>query len=141
MLDTGTQVNVTAPAIPDATFAATVHYVGREVIADTNAVRLVATIGNPDGILRPGMFVRVSLPVGAPQAGLAVSPEAILRQGEEEFVFVKLADDTFQKMDVDTGAVSDEWVEVKQGLSAGQHVVRRGSFLLKSELLLEGEEE
>lgn len=140
-LETGTQVKVTAPALPERTFTATVHYVGREVIAETNAVRLVATIDNPDGILRPGMFVRVALPVGPPHEALAVPPEAILRQENEEFVFVELGEGTFQKVDIRTGAVSDEWLEVKQGLSEGQRVVGTGAFLLKSEFLLEGEVE
>jgi multidrug efflux pump subunit AcrA (membrane-fusion protein) len=40
---------------------------------------------------------------------------------------------------VETGIEHDGFVEVTQGLEAGQQVVSGGAFLLKSELLLEDE--
>ncbi len=37
---------------------------GREVDPQTNAIALVASIDNTYGKLRPGMYVRVELPMG-----------------------------------------------------------------------------
>jgi hypothetical protein len=34
-----------------------------------------------------------------------------------------------------------EWVEIRNGLNGGEQVVDQGAFVLKSELLLKGEEE
>ncbi|EMI40724.1 efflux RND transporter periplasmic adaptor subunit [Rhodopirellula sp. SWK7] len=138
-LDPGTIITVTVPALNDRVFEATVRYFGREVQTDTNSVPLIATIDNRDGLLRPGMFVRVTIPVGKARNALSVKPESIVQHENQSFVFVDQSGGTFRRVDVATGHASDEWVEVKTGLQPGQSVVTHGAFLLKSELLLQGE--
>ena len=137
----GQQVTVSAPAIAGTTFQAIVQYVGREVDVESNSVPIVAKIDNHNGMLRPGMFVRVSLPIGEPHDAVAVRPQAVMQHQDEQFVFVAMNDRTFQRVGVVTGLATDQWVEVLSGLHTGQRVVDNGAFLLKSELLLEGEEE
>ncbi|MEZ6128395.1 MAG: efflux RND transporter periplasmic adaptor subunit [Planctomycetaceae bacterium] len=136
----GQEVTVEAPAIPDRTFVAKVHYVGREVAVDSNSLPLVATINNSEGLLRPGMFVRVSVPVEEPISATAVRPASVLQHENEKFVFVAVSDDTFRRVDVATGRGNEQWVQITEGLNVGQPVVTDGAFLLKSELLLAGEE-
>lgn len=140
-LQDGAEIAVSVPAIPDQSITARVQYVGREVMPDTNAVPVVAVLNNHDGVLRPGMFARVSLPIGKPKKVLAVRPESIFQNGEQDYVFVALAEDQFQPTPVTPGLRSEEWVEIQEGLSPGQRVVEKGVFLLKSEWLLEGEAE
>ncbi|WP_197442424.1 efflux RND transporter periplasmic adaptor subunit [Lignipirellula cremea] len=138
-LQPGAPVKVLIPAIPDQEFTAIVHYVGREVSRTTNSLPLVAGIDNAAGLLRPGMFVRVSLPIGPPQESLAVHAAAVVHNEEEQFVFVQLDEGAFRKVDVTTGNSADDWIEITHGLTAGERVVDQGAFLLKSELLLTGE--
>ncbi len=140
-LQRGTRVSVTVPALDDSVFDATLHYIGREVDPDTNSVPLVATIANGQGLLRPGMFVRVEIPIGQPRESLSVSSDSVVQHEDQQFVFVDMSGGTYQRVDVSTGISSDDWVEVTDGLSLGQLVVTHGSFLLKSELLLQGEDE
>ncbi len=130
------------PALDDRVFEARIRYFGREVQADTNSVPLVATIENSEGLLRPGMFVRVTIPIGegsrsfVGKAGIGGSArEPIVRICGHE------SGGSFRRVDVSTGQASDEWVEVTEGLQPGQLVVTHGAFLLKSELLLQGEGE
>lgn len=127
------------PALGDREFSAKVRYFGREVQADTNAIPLVARIDNSEGLLRPGMFVRVAVPIGQPRQALSIKTVSILQHENQEFVFVDLSGGEFKKVNVTTGQASDDWVEVTKGLSPGQLVVTNGTFLLKSELLLQGE--
>ncbi|MFG0267870.1 MAG: efflux RND transporter periplasmic adaptor subunit [Rhodopirellula sp. JB055] len=140
-LHPGAEVSVMVPALDQCVFPAKVLYFGREVQADTNSVPLVARIENNDGLLRPGMFVRVTVPIGERRQALSIKPESILRHENKPFVFVDLGNGSFQRVDVSTGQTSEDWVEVTKGLSAGQPVVTQGAFLLKSELLLQGEGE
>lgn len=135
----GQKIMVEAPAIPDRVFEATVHYVGREVQIESNSLPLVATIDNADGVLRPGMFVRVSMPVETPKDVIAVKPVSVLQHENESFVFVAVDSHTFRRVGVSVGAGNEDWVEIKTGLDVGQSVVADGAFLLKSELLLAGE--
>jgi len=140
-LDSNQTVLVRVPALPGEQFQARVSFVGAEVSADTRAIPLVAEFDNPDGRFRPGMFAWVSLPMEAPRENLAVSPSSIQRHESQAFVFVQEADDRFRRVDVTTGIETADYVEIKAGLSEGQQVVDRGAFYLKSELLLEQEEE
>ncbi|MCM2374106.1 efflux RND transporter periplasmic adaptor subunit [Aporhodopirellula aestuarii] len=135
----GTPVSVMIPALNDRVFEARIRYFGREVQADTNSVPLIATIQNNEHLLRPGMFVRVTIPIGESREALSVKPESVVQHENQSFVFVTTDDRAFQRVDVSTGQASDDWVEVTEGLRPGQLVVTEGAFLLKSELLLQGE--
>lgn len=140
-LQPGTEVSVLVPALDDRVFTAKVRYFGREVQADTNSVPLVARIENSEGLLRPGMFVRVTVPIGEARQALSIKPESVLQHENEKFVFVDMNDGVFKRVGVSTGQASEDWVEVTEGLTSGQLVVTHGAFLLKSELLLQGEGE
>jgi RND family efflux transporter MFP subunit len=138
-LASGAEVLVMVPALGDRQLSAQVRYFGREVQSDTNAIPLVAQIDNSDGLLRPGMFVRVAIPVGPPRQALSIKPESILLHENQEFVFLDLSEGVFRKVNVTTGQAADDWIEITAGLAPGQRVVTNGTFLLKSELLLQGE--
>ena len=139
-LQSGDKVIVTSPAMPGREFPASVYYIGREVSTQTNAVPLVATISNADGLLRPGLFVRVLLPLAESREVLAVPESAICEHDSKSFVFVTKGERTFQQVVIEKGVQEDHWVEVKSGLTGTESVVDHGAFALKSELLLEREE-
>lgn len=140
-LAAGTPISVIVPALDERTFEARVRYFGREVQVATNAIPLVAEIDNREGLLRPGMFVRVTIPIGPSREALAVQAESVVQHENQSFVFVEQRDGRFRRVDVATGQASDDWIEVKSGLQPGQLVVTDGAFLLKSEWLLQGESE
>lgn len=137
----GTEVKVIVPAVENERLSARVQYVGREVDPDTNSIPVVAALDNPTGLLRPGMFVRVVLPIGDPKTALVVRPESILRHDDQKFVFVQIGDYEFQRIPIETGLETEYWIEVTKGLEPGLQVIEQGAFLLKSEWLLEGESE
>lgn len=140
-LTPGTKITVSVPALDDSRFEAEIRYLGRQVEADTNAVPLVATIHNDQGLLRPGMFVRVTVPIGEARQVLTINPESVVQHEDQEFVFLDMSGGTFKRVDVSTGQSSDDLIEVTEGLTPGQMVVTHGAFLLKSELLLQSEAE
>lgn len=137
----GQELQVTTPALPELVFTATVEYVGREVSPGSNAVPLVAKISNEQGLLRPGLFARVRLPLQPSEKVLAVPDSAVVTHEGQPFVFVAQADDRFRRVDVETGIDQDGWIEIRHGLTDQAHVVTAGAFFLKSELLLSGEDE
>ncbi len=137
----GSEVSVVVPALGDRVFPAKVRYFGREVQADTNSVPLVANIENGEDMLRPGMFVRVTVPIGKPRQALSIKPESVVQHGNQKFVFVDMNNGVFKRVDISTGQATDDWIEITDGLSPGQLVVTNGAFLLKSEMLLAGEGE
>jgi len=135
-LSPGQVVGVEVPALAGRKIEARIRYPGRQVAAETNSVPLVAEISNADGLLRPGLFVRVSLPFGAPKKVLSVPADSIVSHEGAKFVFVRTAPMTFRRADVTTGLSTDEWVEIKSGIEVGMPVVVRGAAILKAQLLL-----
>jgi multidrug efflux pump subunit AcrA (membrane-fusion protein) len=135
------EITLESPAVADRRISAKVLYVAVSASPETRAVPLVAEFVNEDGRFKPGMFAWVELPVGAPHEGLAVPAGAVTRHEQRSFVFVEDEPGTYRKVDVSVGLETPDWVEISHGLAAGQKVVDRGAFVLKSELLLAGEEE
>lgn len=136
----GEPLEVASPALPDMPLTATVYFIGREVDPQTNAVPLVATIDNGEGLLRPGQFLRVKLPLEETHESLAIPESSVLEHDGVKFVFVREGEDRFRRIDVRIGPTEEGWTQVLSGLAEGKEVVAEGAFYLKSELLLEGEE-
>ncbi|HTN77823.1 MAG TPA: efflux RND transporter periplasmic adaptor subunit [Pirellulaceae bacterium] len=140
-VEAGQQLQVHSPALPGQQFTAVVKRVGAAVSPETRAVPLVAEIANDAGLFKPGMFVWVTIPQEASRPAVVVPTAAIVRQGEQAFVFVPRSADRFERIDVQLGRETPELCEVTSGLKPGDAVVTAGAFFLKSELLLEREAE
>jgi len=135
------KVKVTFPAVPDETFYANVRFIGPEVSAKTRAISLVAELANDDGRLRPGMFAWVELPTERPRQAMVVPTAAVQRHESVAFVFLAEGENRFRRQDIVTDLETETEVEILAGLTVGQEIVDRGVFYLKSELLLEQEDE
>lgn len=139
-LEPGAPVTVTSPALGDRTLTAQLYFLGRVVSPETNAVPLIATIANDEGLLRPGQFVRVRLPTGEPRSGPAVPDSAIAEHERQAFVFVPDGPHRFRRVNVVRGFSANGLTLIESPLDEGDQVVSRGVFTLKSQLLLEREE-
>ena len=139
-LTAGQQIQVQTPAQPGKTFDATIAFVGRTVNAETRAVPIVADIRNDEHLLKPGLFVRVLLPDGPPRESLAIPESALVRHEGRTFVFVEVGPREFAARDVVIGANIEPWVTITSGLNPGDRIATSGTFVLKSEMLLEPDE-
>jgi cobalt-zinc-cadmium efflux system membrane fusion protein len=137
-LAAGHELELTIPAEPtEPPRKAYVHYVGREVSPETNAVPLIAIVDNREGRLRPGQYVRVKLPLGAPVRALAAPESAIVAIEGKHYAFVQTAEGRYRRTPIVAGATEDGWTAILEGLAEGARVVSHGGFALKSEQLLE----
>jgi cobalt-zinc-cadmium efflux system membrane fusion protein len=103
----------------------------------TRTIRARISVNNPDGLLKPGMFVTVNVMTQADDAVLAVPEAAVLSDEGRNFVFVHKEGDYWVRRPVETGASYEGFTEIRQGLSKDQLVIADGSFLLKSDILRE----
>ncbi len=136
----GQQITAVSPAMPDEELVGTVVMMGREVDAQTNAIALVASVDNAYGRLRPGLFMRVELPLGEVTTKLVIPESALTTHDNENFVFVTTDEKTFVRRDVRIGAREGDRIEIIAGLQEGERIATSEVFTLKSELLLEAEE-
>ena len=103
-----------------------------EELTRTATARIV--LPNPDGFLRPGMFVDVRFAAQLADDAVLVPDMAVLRSGERNTVFVALDGGSFEPREVKLGARSEGGLyQVLSGLRAGERVVTSGQFMLDSE--------
>jgi len=88
---------------------------------------------------RPGLFVTVDLLEKDVAAAVAVSTEAIQVIGDRKAVFVQMGK-RFELRPLTLGASDGRRVEILEGLSGGEQVVTRNSFVIKAEWLNKGGE-
>jgi len=130
-------VEVSVRAFPGRTFPGTIDYVGATMSEATRTVKVRATVGNAEGLLRPGTFCEIRVGVAGGEEALAVPSRALLSDEGRDFVFVHWKEDYYVRRFVKRGREFSGSVEIKEGLSPGQIIVTDGTFLLKSDVLRE----
>lgn len=101
----------------------------------TGSVTLRATFANPDGLLRPGMFVRAQVHTDSAADALLVPQQAVWRNTQgQPMVWVVGADNVAKPRPVQTNrAVGNTWL-VEGGLQAGERVITEGLQKLRGEM-------
>lgn len=127
-LRAGAVITATADAYGDETFQGRIALIDTRVNETTRAATARAEFPNPGGRIRPGMLMRVAVQQGQRQAPAA--PEAAVQyQGDGAFVYRIARGDngsTAQRVEVQTGAVENGFVEIISGLDIGDRIVGSG---------------
>jgi Cu(I)/Ag(I) efflux system membrane fusion protein len=129
-------ISVTAAAYPTQRFSGRVDLVYPEVDGTTRAVRARAKVANPDGLLKPSMFVTATVD-GEQLSTVHVPREAVIRGGGSDRVIVALGDGRFAPRSVTVGKEVGARLAIVDGLEPGELVVTSGVFLLDSETNLD----
>lgn len=135
------ELTVRFPGRPDQAVTAKVLFAAREATPEINAIAIVAELDNSTGQYRPGMFARTEVPAGPAVECLVVPASCVVQHEGQPFVFVQASPGKYRRQDVVRGREQGDWLEIADGLEAGEQVVKEGAFLLKSTLLLESEAE
>ncbi|WP_233716626.1 efflux RND transporter periplasmic adaptor subunit [Ketobacter alkanivorans] len=92
----------------------------------TGEILLRAQLPNPDRLLLPGMFVRVSLDQAEYKQALTVSQKALIRSNQGDMVMSVLADGKVVPLPVKTDrAQGDRWI-IRSGLQGGEQIIIEG---------------
>lgn len=120
------EVQVEVAAEPGETRRGKLDFSSAEFDRATGTLRARAVIDNRDGRLRPGMFVRVSVPLEAASDAVLVTESAIGTAPGGRYVLVVDANDTIQQKSVELGASEGQLRVIADGLSPGERVVLKG---------------
>lgn len=135
------RVRVTSDADPGRVYEGTLTALDADVDSSTRNLRLQATLPNPDGSLRPGIFARVEVVLPQSSRYLVVPATAILHAPYGDSVFVISDSDAAsgkpggKKVRLTTvrlGETRGDFVAVTQGLKAGDVVASSGVFKLRN---------
>jgi membrane fusion protein (multidrug efflux system) len=136
----GRTVRVTTEQLANAAFDGRISAIDSVVDQTTRNIQVQATLANPSGTLRPGMFVQTEMPVGAEQRVVALPASAIsyAPYGDSVFVVADLKDDKghtyrgVRQQFVKLGPARGDQVAVVSGVNAGDEVVTSGVFKLRN---------
>jgi membrane fusion protein (multidrug efflux system) len=134
-LAVGQTVRVTVDALPGETFTGSVTALESGIDAGTRTIKVRATLANPEGHLRPGMFAEVETLEGKAIQVLTIPRTAVSFNTYGDFVFaINEAEDgtlSVKRRQITTGEVREGRVTVTRGLEAGERVVRAGTVKLR----------
>jgi membrane fusion protein (multidrug efflux system) len=127
----GQMARVDLDALPGQKYTAVVQAIDPLIDANGRSVAVRACIDNRQLRLRPGMFARVNTVFGQRDNATVIPEEALLPQGDSQFVIKLLpgADAqtwTTQRVPVQVGMRRPGKVEIVGGLQAGDTVITTG---------------
>jgi membrane fusion protein, multidrug efflux system len=136
----GRNVRVTANELADAQVTGRVTALNSVVDEATRTVQVQATLPNPDGKLRPGMYVQTEVLLGASRSVIALPAPAIsyAPYGDSVFVVTTLKDANGQsyrgvrQQFVKLGGARGDQIAVVSGVNAGEEIVTSGVFKLRN---------
>lgn len=97
----------------------------------TNPVRIL--LGNPDGALRPGTYMRVAINRPLLENALTVPRTAVIRLGQSDHVILAEGEGRFRPARVSVGKEVGPRIQILDGLAEGENVVIAGQFMLDAE--------
>jgi cobalt-zinc-cadmium efflux system membrane fusion protein len=130
----GDQVQAEIPALPELEVSGKLIYVADMVNPETRTVTVRMALSNPNRLFKPQMLARLKISKPGSQA-LVIPSQAVIRENDQDYVFVEIAASQFQLRLVRLGREEDHQRALLAGLKAGERIVTSGAFHLNNERL------
>ncbi|EYF07624.1 efflux RND transporter periplasmic adaptor subunit [Chondromyces apiculatus] len=128
----GDRATFTTPSLPGKRFEARVDLVYPDVDLATRSARVRFQVENAELALRPGQFGMAELHAGEGET-LTVPRDAVVDTGRAVYVFVVKEGGRYVPRAVTLGPEVGERVVVTEGVTEGEEVVARATFLIDAE--------
>ncbi len=132
----GTPATVTVDAYPGRNFPGRIDQILPQVDPTTRTVRVRFVFGNPGLVLKPGMFVNVTIAVPLGRQ-LVIPASGVLQTGTRDIAFIDHGGGHLEPREIEVGPRLDDHVIVLKGLHAGERIVSSANFLVDSEAQLQ----
>lgn len=129
----GQYVEISLSGYPDKTIRGRIDYINPFINPDTRTAEVRITTSNSGMMMKPGMFVKVSIETGKTSRYIVVPRNSVLRTGKEDLVYIKRGENSFMPKRVKIGGERDGSYLISEGLSEGDIIVTSAGFLLDSE--------
>jgi len=134
LVQPGQAARISVNAYPGKVFSGKVAFVYPTVTPETRTAKVRIELSNPGGQLKPAMYANVELITGrVKDKVLAVPDSAVIDSGTRQIVLVQRGEGLFEPRPVKLGMYADGYIEVLEGLQAGENVVVTANFLIDSE--------
>ncbi|QQX78068.1 MULTISPECIES: efflux RND transporter periplasmic adaptor subunit [Aequorivita] len=139
----GQEIYFTVASKPDELLKAKIHAIGKTFETDPKALHVHADVHNEDKELLPGMYVEGRIAQDEKMV-YAVPEEAIIKDGEQSFIFILDEDGEkeknkmkFKMIPISTGITDLGFVEINlpADMPKEAKVVTKGAYTLSSEMV------
>lgn len=120
----GQPVTFEVDAYPGRQFEGKVKYVSPALQADQRALTVEATVPNPDGTLKPGLFATARIEQPGRTPGVLIPASSVTTVSGTSRVYVVVGDHVEERI-VTTGETVGDRVEITRGLKAGERVATK----------------
>jgi len=125
----GQKIDVTLPSKPGVVFAGTVTFIDPNFNETTRTTKIRIDLPNPDRELYHKVYAEGLLRIDNPPV-LTVPRSAVIQAGPKAFVYVDEGDGAYRQAPVKIGRRGGEYLELLEGLVAGEKVVTNGALLI-----------
>lgn len=125
-------VEINVPALGNVNFDGVIIFVSDTVNRLTRTVMTRVLVENSERKLKPDMLANMHI-TDAQYQTLVVPEAAIIRELNQDYVFIAISDDRFQRVPVELGPEVANFRPVLSGLTIDQRIVMEGAFHLDSE--------
>ena len=106
-----------------------IDFVDTTIDANTGTIAVRGRIDNPEGMLKPGLFVRVEIPNPDPEEGLMVPEVAVMRDMAGDYVLLIDEDNVVSRQGVEIGTIHEHLAKIEKGLDASDRVIVDGLLM------------
>ncbi|MFB6357309.1 MAG: efflux RND transporter periplasmic adaptor subunit [bacterium] len=125
LVEVGQTVRMTSPSAPDREFQGRVFFVSPSVEVSSRDLMLKAELTDASESLRPGSYAQVELVLN-PREQRAVIPSAALIPVQKGYFVFRVEQNKAIRQPVQIGMRKPGWVEVTDGLTPGDTIIRTG---------------
>ncbi|MDX1552438.1 MAG: efflux RND transporter periplasmic adaptor subunit [Marinobacter sp.] len=101
-------------------------FVDNHLNPGTGTLQYRAVVSNSEGLIRPGQFARVEMPVAKLDSALLVNRKAVLTDQDRRYVYVVDENNLASTRQVTTGRQVDDLLVIRDGLQSGDLVIING---------------
>jgi RND family efflux transporter MFP subunit len=123
---------------PDKIYKAKVSFINPSLNPETRTVKIRAELNNPEGLLKPGMFVNVTFKIATSEKSLVIPAKALLDTGSRKIVYVSIENGKYVGRNVTVKQKIGDYYPVISGVKENDEVVVNANFLIDSESQLKG---
>ncbi|MFH1763761.1 MAG: efflux RND transporter periplasmic adaptor subunit, partial [Gemmatimonadota bacterium] len=143
-LRTASEVVIRTPLFPEQDFPGRVTVVADQVDEKLRTVQVRAEVPNPDGLLKPNMYVQGLLRLQSQEERMVVPADAVQLLDGHHVVFVLMEEAeeepgedhvVIRAVDVEPGETLSVGRIIESGLDGSEVIVIEGAFNLKAELM------
>lgn len=105
------------------TLSARFNFIDNQIDPATGTLLARAEVRNPDGMLSPGLFVRLRVPIDAPRQALLVHEEALGTDQGQRFVYVVNGENKVEYRRIKPGWLEGTFRVIEEGLQPNDRVI------------------